>query len=340
MSLLVRAACLTRYSEVARAGGLDPGAMLRRAGLGVDIESEPDRWIPVERVGQLLQESAELSGNEAFGLSMAESRRLSNLGAVGLAMRDQATLRESLAVLHRHQALLNGALSLRLEEHGGLAVLREQVRAGRPLQPVRQRIELAMGVLLRLLRQFLPEGWRPRRVCFEHPAPRDLAVHRRLLGEGLAFGAEFNGIVFLSTDLDAPNPAADPAMARYAMQMLEAARPAGPQSLADEVRRAIAVLLPGGGCGIVPVCAHLGLPVRTAQRALADQGHSFSALLDEVRRDLALRHVLDSDRPLTEVAPLLGFSAPSAFSRWYQAQFGRSARHSREARETGHRAVG
>jgi AraC-like DNA-binding protein len=332
MSLLVRAACLTHYSDVARAGGLDPGTMLRSAGLSVDIESEPDRLIPVECVGHLLHESATLSGNEAFGLSMAESRRLSNLGPVGLAMRDQATLRESLAVLMRHQALLNGSLSLRVEEQGGLVVLREQVRAGRPRQPVRQRIELAMGVMLRLLRHFLPAGWRPRRVCFEHPAPRDLAVHRRLLGECLEFGADFNGIVFASTDLDAPNPAADPTMARYAMQLLQAAPPAKPPSLADDVRHTIAVLLPRGRCGLEQVCADLGLPVRTVQRALADQGQSFSVLLDEVRRDLALRLVLDSDRPLTEVAPLLGFSAPSAFSRWYQVQFGHSATHSRESR--------
>jgi len=60
MSLLVRAACLTHYSDVARAGGLDPGTMLRSAGLSVDIESEPDRLIPVECVGHLLHESATL----------------------------------------------------------------------------------------------------------------------------------------------------------------------------------------------------------------------------------------------------------------------------------------
>ena len=48
--------------------------------------------IPVERVGQLLQASATLSGNESFGLCMAESRLLSNLGAVGMLIRDQATL--------------------------------------------------------------------------------------------------------------------------------------------------------------------------------------------------------------------------------------------------------
>jgi AraC-like DNA-binding protein len=55
-------------------------------------------------------------------------------------------------------------------------------------------------------------------------------------------------------------------------------------------------------------------------------------MVNEIRKELAVRHVIESDRPLTEVAMLLGFSAPSALSRWYQAQFGCSAKESRAAR--------
>src|SRR5882762_9883413 len=105
MSILVRAACLTNYSEVARAGGLDPARMLLHAGLSPRVECEPDLMIPVERVGELLQASALSSGNESFGLCMAESRMLSNLGAVGMLIRDQATLRDSLDLLVRYQVL-------------------------------------------------------------------------------------------------------------------------------------------------------------------------------------------------------------------------------------------
>ena len=34
------------------------------------------------------------------------------------------------------------------------------------------------------------------------------------------------------------------------------------------------------------------------------------------------RYVENSDRPLTSVAELLGFSALSAFSRWFRSEFG------------------
>ncbi|NDZ14899.1 AraC family transcriptional regulator [Variovorax sp. WS11] len=332
MSSLVRAASLTNYSEVARAGGLDPVRMLLDAGLSPNVLREPDLMIPVERVGQLLQASATLSGNESFGLCMAESRLLSNLGAVGMLIRDQTTLRDSLAVLVRYQVLLNGSLSLMIEESAGVVVLREQLKAGNPQQPTRQRIELALGVMLRLMRQFLGADWQPRRVCFEHPAPHDASVHHRVFGPCVEFDSDFNCIVCAKTDLDARNPSADPAMARYAQQLLDASVEPQRPTMLEDVRRTILLLLPSGRCTIEQVAEHLGVACRTVQRRLAEQGQDFSSMVNEIRKELATRHVIESDRPLTEVAMLLGFSAPSALSRWYQAQFGCSAKESRAAR--------
>ena len=332
MSILVRAACLTNYSEVARTGGLDPARMLLDAGLSPSVEREPDLMIPVERVGELLQAAAAASGNEAFGLCMAESRQLSNLGAVGMLIRDQVTLRDSLDVLMRYQALLNGSLSLMIQESAGLVVIREALKAGNAQQSTRQRIELALGVMLRLMRHFLGAGWQPRRVCFAHPAPRDVGVHQRLFGRCVEFDSDFNCIVCARTDLDVRNPSADPAMARYAQQLLDASAKLQRPTMLEDVRRTTLLLLPSGLCTIEHVAEHLGMACRTVQRGLAEHGQSFSSMVNEIRKELATRHVIESDRPLTEVAMLLGFSAPSALSRWYQAQFGCSAKESRAVR--------
>ena len=105
-----------------------------------------------------------------------------------MLVRDQATLRDSLDVLVRHQELLNGSLTLLLEEHADLVVLREEVRSARPPQPTRQRIELALGVMLRLMRQFLGGPPTHARANYEsasawfqvHPGcPATLLLHGR-----------------------------------------------------------------------------------------------------------------------------------------------------------------
>jgi AraC-like DNA-binding protein len=56
-------------------------------------------------------------------------------------------------------------------------------------------------------------------------------------------------------------------------------------------------------------------------RHLANEGETFSSLLDSVRSELATRYIDNRDRSLTTTAELLGFSALSAFSRWFRAKF-------------------
>ena len=48
---------------------------------------------------------------------------------------------------------------------------------------------------------------------------------------------------------------------------------------------------------------------------MQEEGSTFSSLLGEVRRELASRHLGDSDVSITEAAFLLGFSDSRAFQR-------------------------
>lgn len=125
MASLVRAACLTNYEAVATASGLNCTRMLFDAGLSPGVLDEPDLMIPVDKVGRLLQASAMQSGNESFALCMARSRLLSNMGPVGLLIRDQETLRDSLNLLVRHLTLLNGAMTLEVDEQADTVLIRE-----------------------------------------------------------------------------------------------------------------------------------------------------------------------------------------------------------------------
>src|SRR5574337_2066768 len=80
--------------------------------------------------------------------------------------------------------------------------------------------------------------WRARLVCFAHRAPASSEVHRRVFGPAVEFGHEFNGIVCNAADLDAPNPGADPVMARYTRQLLDTRRGA-PRALARSEERRV-----------------------------------------------------------------------------------------------------
>ena len=333
----IRSASLTNFGEVARTSGLDPARLLREVGLPLRCLREPEMRIPIEAVRRLLETAAERSGVEAFGLLMAETRRLSNLGPIGLLVREQPTVRLAIEALARYTRRLNEALFLTIEESGEVVVLREELIVGHA-GPVRQSTELAIGVVFRTLRAFLGPDWKPRRVCFAHDAPADRSVHQRVFGRTVEFGHDFNGIVCARRDLEAPNPNADPAMMRYARHLVEGDPEAGPQRTTAQVRELVVALIATGDCTIDAVAQHLGVDRRTVHRRLTAEGETFSGIIDGVRRELALRYLDNRNRTLAEVASLLGFSAPSGFSRWFRRQFKQTA--SAQRRERGGRPAG
>ena len=93
---LLRSASLMGFDELARAGGLNPDAMLRQAGLNPRHLADPDTPISALGVCQLLEASAAASGIEDFGLRLASTRKLSNLGPLSAVMREAQTAREAI----------------------------------------------------------------------------------------------------------------------------------------------------------------------------------------------------------------------------------------------------
>jgi AraC-like DNA-binding protein len=187
---------------------------------------------------------------------------------------------------------------------------------------IRQSVELAVGVLHRLLRGFLGGGWKPLAVCFPHPAPPDTATHRRLFGPVVNFDHEFAGIVIEAGDLAAPNKMSDPLLRPYTQQLLESWEPSDDVTIVSRVRELIELLLPTGRCSVEQVARSLGVDRRTVHRRLAESGETFSTVLDATRVELAERMVANPRLSLTEIADMLAFSAPSNFSRWFSGRFG------------------
>jgi AraC-like DNA-binding protein len=322
MPLAARSAALTNYSDVARRFGLDPLKMLREFGLPPQCLVEPELRVPAHKVCQLLEASADRSGVEGFGLLMSEFRRPSNLGLVGLLISEQPTARHVVQSVVDNGRRLGDALVFSTEESGDVLILRQDLIVGRAV-PVRQAIELTVGVSYALLRDALGPSWRPQRVCFTHEPPRDRSNHSRILGQSaLDFRQEFNGIVLNRRMLDTRIPNADPGMVRLASKMLEVEPWARSQTDSAQVRDLVALLLSKGSCTVDQVAQHLEVDRRTVHRRLADAGTSFSEIVESVRRELAARYVSQPERALAEVAAMLGFSTPSAFSRWYRKAFG------------------
>ena len=319
MVTFVRAASLTNFSELFSELGGDPDTALRRAGLRPSMVSEQDQLIDALVAGRLLEDAAAATGCTNFGLRMAQSRQVSNFGIVSLLLLHQPTLRKVLSTLIEHVHLLNESLMIHMDEDNGIVVLREEFTLPETLP---QSIELAIGVLFRTCNLLMHERWRPQRVCFNHATPRDTSLHKKMFGCRVDFDADFNGIVFRTEDLDAPNPMADPVLVRYAQSVVETTQQGRQASVAQRVRKAIYLMLPSGNATCICVAQGLGRSVRTLQRELNGEGANFTDLLVEVRSELAQRYVRNPDYSVGQIASMLGYNSHSAFTRWFSTLFG------------------
>ncbi|HWJ07620.1 MAG TPA: AraC family transcriptional regulator [Steroidobacteraceae bacterium] len=335
MPYFIRSGSLTGFPDVARDAGLDPLLLLREFGVPSRCLDEPDLMMPIEPACRLLEAAAQRSGVEGFGLLMAEARKVSSLGPLGMFAREQPTLREAVEAMARYGRLLNESLVIWIEETPDVAVLREELLVGDKVD-VRQGTELAVGLLFKLMCSFLGPDWKPRRVCFVHEAPADGTAHQRIFGREVYFGADFNGIVCTPRDLTVANPHADPTIARYAKQLLESQAPAESARFSSQVRQLVVMQLSSGQCTVDRVAQLLRVDRRTIHRRLLTEGQTFSEVLDSVRHELVTRYVADPRTPLAQVSSLLGFAAPSGFSRWYRQRFGEpaSAARGRRMRES------
>lgn len=93
-------------------------------------------------------------------------------------------------------------------------------------------------------------------------------------------------------------------------------------NLASQVEMAIIQQLPSGQIKEENVASALHLSRRTMQRCLAEEGASFSDLLENKRKQLADKYVSDHTLAISEIAYLLGFSEQANFSRAYKRWFG------------------
>lgn len=320
MPPFVRYATLNRYVELGRELGIDPVSLMRVHGLDPAGLAHPDHRVPAAAAARLLAESAALTGHDDFALRLAELRQMSTLGPLSLVLREEPDLRSALTLLLRYEHSYNEALRMTMTEQNELATIRLRLDFGEEVDS-RQSIELGIGALHGILREFLPADWRAVSVAFQHPAPRGLETHERVLGPNLAFDQEFAGIVLLASELDTPIATSDPQLRGFAQQFLRSLGTPRDATLRDRVRELIELLLPAGRCSAAQVASNLGMDRRTLHRRLESRGETFSSILDSTRAEMAERFLLTGRYSMSDISLMLGFSAPSGLSRWFRQHY-------------------
>lgn len=313
--------------------GLDSSAMLERHGINPSLLSNPDARIPSSAWDAVTREAAEHIPDPAFGLLAARCWHPSNLGALGYAWLTSSTLRTALGRLVRYWRLLGEASSARLEESSaGLTLVVERQAPDPATNEI--VVDFAMSLITDMCRMNAGSTLRPASIHLHRARPKDRGAYRRFYGCAVRFEADEDAITLSNKDVGRTLPTSNRQIAATMDRIL--VERLAELDKSDIVARCQANLLEQLSSGDVSEDAmadQLHMSRRTLQRKLADSDLTYKQLVDDTRRDLAMRHLDDPRHSITDVTFLLGFSQQSAFTRAFKRWTGMSpseyrARHS------------
>lgn len=319
---LIQGSCLLGFTGLVAAHGGDAAALLELAGIDPADAGQRDRYISLRNGIAAVESAAVVLGVDDFGRQLALRQSIDILGPVGVAARTSATVTEAFTILDTYMSAYSPGITARVTSHTDKALRPFEFDfLLNPTPPQAQAIELALGVTLRVLHLFLGTTYRPVSVHLPHPALGTKSDYRRYFGCPPHYNEPFAGFTLRATDLQRPLNH-DPLAHQLALHYLSSTRTEHVIGFADTVRRIIRQLLPTGELTAELVARQFGIHSKTLQRRLAAEGTTFVAAVDQARRELAQRLLLDTDLPLVQLCRQLGYAEQSVLTRASKRWFG------------------
>ena len=300
-------------ANVCRAAQIDPATL-----------THTNARVPASVMERLWTLAEQLTGDPDVGLHSAESYNPGALSILGYVILSCRTAGEALDRLSRYAPLLNEGLGVELVPEGtGRVTCRFSAVPGLDSflhRSPRQMMETLAGGTVVTLRRLATRPVDPIAVRFRHAAPASTSEHQRIFGPVVRFSQEEDAVVYDVAALASPFMSADPALlevfegeARRALQGLVSSH-----GVSGRVMAFLAGRLKGAVPPLSEVASELAMSERSIQRSLGEEQTSYRRLVDEVRKRLAIEHLSRPGTSATDVAFLLGFSEPSAFTRAFR----------------------
>src|SRR5262249_16934086 len=193
--------------------------------------------------------------------------------------------------------------------------------SGVPRHSDRHQIEFCMFAVLRLCRMLTGQKLVPQHFSIAHHRSGANSEMARFVGTKVEFGADKDEFAL---NLDAreltlihSDSHLNDLLLKYCGAAL-ADRRGDASQLRTRVENAISSLLPHGRVLVEGVARSLGMSERTLARRLSDGGLNFTEILQQLRRDLAVRYLDDRKLHVSKVAWLVGFHEVSAFTHAFK----------------------
>lgn len=319
----IRSCALSGFADIVRSAGGDPLKLVREAGIDPALLNDLDKLVSWPSLCTLYELAAQELNRPNFGIewSLSIPSHFPNVGPAVLLTNFCETAEEWMVSVMRYWPNhTNGVIYQFHDDKISEDVCFRFVTD----TTSRQTMESFLAHTVRVTRFVAnSEEKNPTLVRFRHAAPADLSLHRAHFRCEIEFGADHNEVLFRREFLKLP---VNGGLRRlkwlidfYARRRIRKIA-VYDQSITATTRIVLHDMLSSGHCSIDFVAASLGLGTKKLQRLLAQEGTTFSDILEDVRRTLALELVADNKISIAGIAGLLDYAGTPpftlAFKRW------------------------
>ncbi|MDF2996957.1 MAG: AraC family transcriptional regulator [Xanthobacteraceae bacterium] len=299
----------------------------RAAGFDLELIEGRNCFIPHAAVVGFVNAAARAAGEPNLGILMAPLMNAANYGSFGRYVLGADTLGRSIeraiAALCYHST----------DDRMSVAIVGDEARysygfalAGRAGYDI--IASAAAGVLLSVLRAYLPGDWRPLRIELDIDKPHQTGPFEDVFQCPVVFNAPAVTIVTERHHLlAAPRRAAWPIVTIE--DVARDRRGGAPRDLLDIVVEQIRAQVITGSVSIDSAAQSMDTSVRTLQRELNRAGTDFRSMANAARAQRATELLRHTNGSITRVSAEMGYSSPANFARAFRKVTGRGPREFR-----------
>jgi AraC-like DNA-binding protein len=308
----------------ARQRGADSTAMCHAVGVDPAVLQNPDGRIPIRAVQALWREAIQATGEPDLPLQLGELINPMSWGVLAYVMMHCPTLGKAIAKLCQYQDIGCEGVQTAGQVVGDRFHLSLNLTSKAIIYP-EHTLASELSVYQSAFRALTGQAIAAEEIRFAFPEPENSRSYERIFTSAtLVFDADETVLILDAAWLNTPILNANPSLfglfEQHADELLKKLRKKTDASpvLSVRVKQEIFTLLKGEEPALAAVADGLAMGVRTLQLHLKEEGVTYQQLLDEVRHDLAVRHLREPHFSTTDIAYLLGFSEPSVFYRTFK----------------------
>ncbi len=270
------------------------------------------------------------TGDRLMPLRAGSRVHLTAFGIIGYALWSSSTLREALAVTAQYKQLLNMKCGPTLSIEGGEAILYFSEPVGLSTEERGLCVEFEVAKVMTFLRDLQIPGFRASSMRLLSASAELHSGAGTLLGCDTVHHGNVAQIRFDAAWLDSSLSQASPRTHRACIEACDQLMEA--RGIDVDLATSVRAMLTNAP-GIIPtlpeVASSLCMSTRTLRRRLDLMDTSYSQLLDEVRKRLALHYVSSTSLTTEVIAEKLGYSEAANFSHAFKRWTGQAPRQYR-----------